>query len=81
MLASDAPTGLKTHFEGSAGFTSWKEFSIIWDVIDVTPLVTRRLQNNPEVVWQAHIEKTAKVLVMHKGKPVRVGDAAQIDGR
>src|SRR3990167_7915992 len=77
-LASGAPEGLKIHFESLEWFSSWKEFSLIWDVKEESPLEIIQLKENAEKVWQKTIERSAKVLVSHKGRKVKVNDAGWI---
>jgi len=79
--ASGAPAGLKKHFEDIEWFSSWKDFSLVWDVKEDSPLEMIRLKENAEEVWRKVIEANAKELVFHKGKYVKVRDADGIDGK
>ena|SRR3989344_4561556 len=79
--ADGAPRGLKNHFEDLEWFSDWKDFSLIWDVKEDSPLEIRRLKENAEDEWQKIVEKNAKVLVVHKGKKVKVKDADNVDGK
>src|SRR3990167_10104278 len=79
--ASGAPAGLKKHFEDMEWFSAWKDFSLVWDVKEDSPLEIRRLKENAKEVWQKVVEKNAKILVVHKGKKRKIKDASWIDGK
>ena len=79
--ADGAPEGLKEHFEGLEWFSSWLEFSIVWDVKEDSPLEMVRLKENAEKEWEKIVAANAKELVFHKGKYVKVKDADNIDGK
>ena len=68
MPANGAPSGLKAHFENLEWFSSWKEFSLTWDVKEDFPLEIKRLKENAEEEWKNVVEQNAKTLIVHKEK-------------
>jgi len=60
--AEGAPEGLKRHFESLEWFTSWKDFTVTWDVVESSPLQIRPLKESAEKIWNRVLEENAKEL-------------------
>src|SRR3990167_2444990 len=69
VTADGAPIGLMAHFESLEWFSSWKEFSLTWDVKEDFPLEIKRLKENAEEEWKKVVEKNAKTLPVKKINP------------
>lgn len=60
--ADGAPEGLKNYFESLEWFTSWKDFTVTWDVVESSPLKMRRLKRSAEEEWNDVLAENAREL-------------------
>lgn len=50
-VATDAPDGLKVHFEGLPWFPGWKSYGVTWDVDPKNTLDIKPLKQSLVDVW------------------------------